>query len=108
MNVNVVHVVENGVMWFTETGVLAEHVPAGVEVPVEVRRFCIASPIWLLLTHSTAALLSSCTRSVNMLLMVCFDTVLITEYSVWFVNSCHLMVGKGEPSLIHMQVRMSG
>lgn len=81
-NVHVVHVVENGVMWFTEAGVLSEHVPAGVEVPVEVMRFCIASPIWLLLTHSTAALLSSCTLSVNMLLMVCFDTVVITEYSV--------------------------
>ncbi|KAA8591822.1 hypothetical protein FQN60_017196, partial [Etheostoma spectabile] len=40
---------------------------------------------------------------VTVLLTVWCDTVVMTEYSAWFFNSGHVMVGKGNPSLIHTQ-----
>lgn len=70
-----------------------------------VIRVSLISPFPLLLIQSTAELLWSFTVRLNVLLMVCFDTVVITVYSVWFPKRCHVMVGKGNPSLTHTQVR---
>lgn len=70
--------------------------PLNVEVFVVIRVSFI-SPFSLLLIQSTAGLLWSVTAKFNVLFIVCFDTVVITVYSVWFPKCCHVMVGKGNP-----------
>lgn len=70
--------------------------PSCVEVSVVIR-VSLTSPFPLLLIQSTAGLLWSFTARLNVLFMVCFDTVVITVYSVWFPKCRHVMVGKGNP-----------
>lgn len=70
-------------------------------------KFRFTSPYLLLLTHSTAVLLRSLTVRVTVQFTVCFETVVRKEYSVWCFNSGHLMVGKGNPRLMHTQVKTS-
>lgn len=67
--------------------------------------FCCTSPFSFLLTHWTVALLWSLTVRVMVLLIVWLDTVVKTEYSASFSNRGHLMVGNGNPWLMHTQVR---
>ena len=69
--------------------------------------FSVTSPFSFLLTHSTPVLLCSFTVRMMVLLIVLFETVVLTKYSEWFCNSGHLMVGKGNPWLIHIQARNS-
>lgn len=67
-----------------------------VEVFVVIR-VSLISPFTLLLIQLTTGLLWSFTVRLNVLFMVCFDTVVITVYSVWFPKCRHVMVGKGNP-----------
>lgn len=39
------------------------------------------------------------------LVTLVFDTLVVTEYSVWLSKCGHLMVGEGNPSLTHTQVK---
>lgn len=70
--------------------------PSCVEVSVVIRVSSI-SPFLLLLIQLTRGLLSSFIKRLNVLFMVCFDTVVMTVYSVWFLKCRHVMVGKGNP-----------
>lgn len=83
---------------------IEEYSPSGIIVSV-VTRVSLISPLLLLLTQSTGGLLLLFTDRLNVLLMVFFETVVITVYSVWFPKRCHLMDGKGTPWLTHTQVR---
>jgi len=82
-----------------------QHSPFCSEVFILMLSFSLASTFPLLLTHSTEVALWSFTVRVAVLLTAWSDTAVITEYSLWFFNSGHSMVGKGNPSLAHTQVR---
>lgn len=73
-----------------------KHSPSCVEVFVIIRVSFI-SPFTLLLIQWTAVLLWSFTTRLKVLFMVCFDTEVITVYSVWFPKCCLVIVGKGNP-----------
>jgi len=70
-------------------------------------RFLFISPFSLLLTHIAEVLLWFFTVRMMVLLTVWFDTAAFSKYSLWFSSSGHLMVGKGDPWLMHTQVRIS-
>lgn len=79
--------------------------PAGL-LEVLMLMICFTFPASLVPIHRTV-LMWSFTVRVMVLLTVIFDTVVVTEYSVWFSSSGHLITGKGDPRLIHVQVRIS-
>lgn len=83
---------------------LFENIPYFLEL-LWIVNFSLASSFPLLLTHSRVMLPCFSTFRLTVLLTVSFDTAVMTEYSVLFLRGNHWMVGKGNPSMIHTQVK---
>lgn len=81
-----------------------KHIPYFLEL-LWIVNFSLASSFPLLLTHSRVMLPCFSTFRLTVLLTVSFDTAVMTEYSVLFLRGNHWMVGKGNPSMIHTQVK---